>query len=326
MIPNTTGPSSRLIVLTASVAIFPFLVSLLLHNGGVPWGGSFYPRDNLTYELIGQTPLAHFTYHRFTLRPWANVSLHIGWTMVSIGVLYGLFVWCQFGTRERQRKTSTFMAVFVTVVTVMLFAFTACLCLYACVVLKYATDFGFSRFTALMRMKANFNMEDSETLCLRRMRVTSLSQTLSYLNKTQITLKCCGLNGYTDWTRNERDFVPDSCCRIYTPGCGRNFSMDNIYQRGCQGEIKEHIKKQYITQTKDEQIFYLSVSIAFFTSAILITFFSVKTWMKNNNTDNGYVLVSDGNSWAEGSVEKRVTFSDDAQDRFTIEIAINRKP
>ena len=136
MIPSTTGPSSRLTVLTASVAIFPFLVSLLLHNGGVPWGGSFYPRDNLTYELIGQTPLAHFTYHRFTLRPWANVSLHVGWTMVSIGVLYGLFLWCQFGTRERRKKISTFIAIFVTVVTVMLFVFTACLCVYACVVLS----------------------------------------------------------------------------------------------------------------------------------------------------------------------------------------------
>ena len=101
--------------------------------------------------------------------------------------------------------------------------------------------------------------------------------------------------------------------------------MENIYQRGCKGELKEHIKKQYITQTQDEQIFYLSVSIAFFTSAILITFFSVKSWMKNNNTDNGYVLVSDGNSWPEDSVEKRVTFSDDAHDRFFIEIAINRK-
>ena len=169
-------------------------------------------------------------------------------------------------------------------------------------------------------------MEDSEAIGLRRMRVTSFSETLSHWNKTQVTLKCCGLNVYTDWTRNERDIVPDSCCRIYKAGCGRNFSLENIYQRGCEGELEEHIKKQYITQTQDEQIFYLSVSIAFFTSAILITFFSVKTWMKNNNTDNGYVLVSDGKSWPEGSVEKRVTFSDDDHDRFVIEIAINRKP
>ena len=326
MIPSTTGPSSRRTVLTASVAIFPFLVSLLLQNGGIPWGGSFYPRDNLTYELIGQTPLAHFTHHRLTLRPYANISLQVGWAMVSIGVLYGLFVWCQFGARERRKKISTFMAIVVTVVTVMLFVFTACLCVYACVVLKYATDFSLSRFTVLMRMKANFNNQDSETLGLRRMRVTSFSETLSYWNETQITLKCCGLGGYSDWTSTKQDTVPDSCCRIYKPGCGGNFSMENIYQRGCEGKLKEHIKKQYITQTQDEQIFYLSVSVAFFTSAILITFFSVKTWMKNNNTDNGYVLVSDGNSWSEGSVEKRVTFSDDAQDRFTIEIAINRKP
>ena len=121
MSPATTEPSTRFIVLTASVAVFPFLVSLLLHNGGVPWGGSFYPEDFLTQDLIGQVPLTHFTCHRHALQPWARVSLHISWTMVSIGVLYALFIWCHFGTRKRQRKISTFMAVVVSVVTVGLF-------------------------------------------------------------------------------------------------------------------------------------------------------------------------------------------------------------
>ena len=167
------------------------------------------------------------------------------------------------------------MAVVVTSVTVFLFMYTACLCVYAYVVLKYATNFGFYRFPVLMRMKAKFNMQDSEPLGLRRMRLKFLSGTLSHWNKTQMTLKCCGLHGYVDWTIIERDVVPDSCCRIHTPGCGRNFSVENIHQRGCERELKEHLKKQYIAQAQHEQIVYLSVSITFFTSAILITFFSV---------------------------------------------------
>ena len=48
--------------------------------------------------------------------------------------------------------------------------------------------------------------------------------------------------------------------------------------------------------------------------------------MRNNDTENGYFLVNDGNSWSEDAVQKRVTFSDDIGDRFVIEIAINRKP
>ena len=57
---STSGSRSRRTVLTALAAVFPSLVSLLLQNG-VPLGGTFIPRDDLTHGLIGETPLAQFT-------------------------------------------------------------------------------------------------------------------------------------------------------------------------------------------------------------------------------------------------------------------------
>ena len=153
------------------------------------------------------------------------------------------------------------MAIVVPVVTVLLFVFLACLSLYTYLMQKHGTDFDFYRFPVVMRMKEQFNMQDSQTLRLRRMTVRSMSEMPRHWNKTQMTLKSCGLNSYADWARIEQDVVPDSCCKIYQTGCGRNFSPEDIFQIGCEGEITVHIKKQYIIQTQDEQIFYLLVSI-----------------------------------------------------------------
>ena len=242
MKPSTSGSKPRRTVLTALAAVFPSLVSLLIQNG-VPLGGAFHPRDDLTHELIynrliRETHLAQFTTDRFILEPWANISLHIGWTMVSMGVLYGLFVWCQFGTRERQRKISTFMAAIVPVVIAGLFLFTVCLSWYAFWMLRFAI--GFNLYEFYTSMKENFNLQSSNGPHLMGIRVKS--ETLSHWNKTQITLKCCGFHSYTDWTRIERDVVPDSCCKIHEPGCGKNFLLENIYQRGCERKLTEHIK------------------------------------------------------------------------------------
>ena len=296
---STSGQSSNFTILTALSAVFPSLVSLLLQNG-VPWGGTFQPGDDLTQNLIGETPLALFTSCRHALQPWAEISLPIGWTMLSIGVLYGLLVWCHFGTRERQQKISAFRSVVVPIVTIGLFVFTGCLCVYAHMMLKYAIGFDFYEFPVLMSMRDKFNLQPFNGLRLRE------DETATQWNKTQITLKCCGLDGYTDWTEIEQDIVPDSCCRIPKPGCGKNLSVENIYQRGCQEKLTQHIKRQYITQTQDEQIFYLIVSIVFFASANVIMFFSVMTCMRNK--ENSYYLVSD-----------------DAREKFVIEIAINHK-
>ena len=282
-------PSSKLTILISLTAVFPVLLSLLLQDGGVPWGGNFRPQDQVTFDMIGTQPLAYFANHRYTLQPWAELSLHIGWTMVSIGVLYGLFVWCQFGTRERQRKISTFMAVVVSVVTVLLFVFTTYLSVHSLMMLRNVPDFRLFHPS----YKENTFELFSRVWSLQKI----LTQNIWY--KVQIVFQCCGFYSYTDWTKIERDVVPDSCCRIYEAGCGRNFSMENIYGGGCEEKFTEHIKQQYIIQTQDEQIFYLLVSIVFSVAAILITFFSVKAWCsceKNNNRENDYLLVNNGDN------------------------------
>ena len=215
------------------------------------------------------------------------------------------------------------MAAIVPVVIAGLFLFTACLSWYTFWMLRFAIGYNLYESSFLMSMKENFNLQSSNRP--RMMGIRLNFNTLNHWNKTQVTLKCCGLNSYTDWTTIERDVVPDSCCKIHETGCGKNFLLENIYQRGCERKLTEHIKQQYIIQTRVEQIFYWVVSIVFLSSATLITFFSIKTCIRNNNIENGYLLVSDDKCWSDNSVEKHVTFSEDDQDKFVIEIAINRK-
>ena len=261
MEPNTTGPSCQLTVLTALAAVFPLLGSLLLREGVVPWGETYQPPEDMTRFLMKLRPLTFVVHHRYTLQPWVDVSLYIGWTLVFIGVLYGLFVWCHFGTRERRKKISTYMAVIVPLVTVGLFVITACL----------------FRFANAMLKKPGLYVGQNEVL--RRMKLNVENpKTLSVWNKPQIALKCCGLGGYTDWTGTKQGTVPDSCFRIYKPGCGRNFTLNNIYRTGCDVKLADHIEDQYYIQTRNQQNAFHTVSIVFLTWAILITFFSVMAW------------------------------------------------
>ena len=136
MEPNTTGPSCQLTVVTAIAAVFPLFGSLLLREGVVPWGETYKPPDDMTRFLMKLCPLATIAHRRYTLQPWVDVSPYIGWTMVFIGLLYGLFIWCHFDTRERRKKISTYMAVIVPLVTIGFFIITPCLFLFANVMLK----------------------------------------------------------------------------------------------------------------------------------------------------------------------------------------------
>lgn len=51
--------------------------------------------------------------------------------------------------------------------------------------------------------------------------------------------KCCGVNSYEDWQRTpftggNHSFVPDSCCKVVTKGCGNiSKGTSNIYTEGC---------------------------------------------------------------------------------------------
>ena len=115
------NPNTKLTVLTALPAVFPLLVLLLLQNG-VPWGGTFQPGDDLTHDLIGETPLALFGIQSLcTSTLGRNIATycldHSGPSSEScMACLFG----ANFGTgqRQSQRKITTFIAAFVAVVTV----------------------------------------------------------------------------------------------------------------------------------------------------------------------------------------------------------------
>ena len=74
-----------------------------------------------------------------------------------VGLLYGLFVSCGFGTRQSQQKISLFMPVAVPVVTEGFFLFTGCLSMFACMMLEYAPGFDLHEFPILMSMRVKFS-------------------------------------------------------------------------------------------------------------------------------------------------------------------------
>uniref|UniRef100_A0A6I8NTU3 Tetraspanin n=1 Tax=Ornithorhynchus anatinus TaxID=9258 RepID=A0A6I8NTU3_ORNAN len=55
------------------------------------------------------------------------------------------------------------------------------------------------------------------------------------VDSMQKDFKCCGAHNYTDWKSipNFNSSVPDSCCLNVTQGCGTDFELRNIYQKGC---------------------------------------------------------------------------------------------
>lgn len=54
-----------------------------------------------------------------------------------------------------------------------------------------------------------------------------------FWNSLQKKWSCCGLNGYTDWTKKLLT-IPDSCCQAYSLDCQTSFPFPtNIYTEGC---------------------------------------------------------------------------------------------
>ena len=245
---SNTGSSSQLTVLTALAAVFPFLGSLILREGVVPWEEIHQPPEDMTRFLGKLRPLTSVAHRQYSLQPWVDVLLHVAVVVVSIGILYGLLVWCHFGTRQMRKKISSFMTVAVPVVTVGLFLFTADLFRSANVMLEKP---GFYVFQLLMSRRAHLNAEDPKIL--------------SVWDKSQISLKCCGFGDYTDWRGDKPHLVavPDSCCRVHKPGCGKNFTLESIYRTGCDEKLSKYIDHQYFIQTQNQQNAYQNVSIVF---------------------------------------------------------------
>merc|ERR1711997_106495 len=63
----------------------------------------------------------------------------------------------------------------------------------------------------------------------------------------QENFKCCGVSNYTDWKDNKNMTslnVPDSCCKIEAPGCGKGQQSNpsDIYTDGCVDSFKTQLE------------------------------------------------------------------------------------
>ncbi|XP_061529959.1 CD63 antigen [Phycodurus eques] len=67
------------------------------------------------------------------------------------------------------------------------------------------------------------------------------------VDKLQEDLKCCGINGSSDWLnfRPDGNSVPDSCCLNVSPNCGIGAMTDSakVHQEGCRDALEELLKK-----------------------------------------------------------------------------------
>jgi len=63
--------------------------------------------------------------------------------------------------------------------------------------------------------------------------------------------RCCGCSSYNDWmasdwyrtvVANETRYVPDSCCKTLTPGCGLRVNPNNIYYAGCLVHMEDEFR------------------------------------------------------------------------------------
>ncbi|XP_028437912.1 CD63 antigen [Perca flavescens] len=70
------------------------------------------------------------------------------------------------------------------------------------------------------------------------------------LDKLQEDLKCCGVNGSSDWTDfgADKNSVPDSCCVKVATGCGKGTMKDaaKVYQKGCHDAVVTFLKKNLL--------------------------------------------------------------------------------
>ncbi|XP_031146105.1 CD63 antigen [Sander lucioperca] len=69
-------------------------------------------------------------------------------------------------------------------------------------------------------------------------------------DKLQEDLKCCGVNGSSDWRdfRSDEKSVPDSCCVKVTLNCGVGTMTDaaKVHQEGCHDAVVAYLKKNIL--------------------------------------------------------------------------------
>ena len=79
---------------------------------------------------------------------------------------------------------------------------------------------------------------------LSKINGTSSYRTDTILDYIQQKIKCCGVEGPSDWQTNSnfgKETVPDSCCKVETSNCGKNYRPDDIFHDGCLADIWDKI-------------------------------------------------------------------------------------
>ena len=84
---------------------------------------------------------------------------------------------------------------------------------------------------------------------IKKNMLAKINSTHSYSSDTildyiQHKLKCCGVEGPSDWKRNSNfgnESVPDSCCEVETSSCGKNYRPNDMFHDGCLTNIMNKI-------------------------------------------------------------------------------------
>ena len=102
---------------------------------------------------------------------------------------------------------------------------------------------------ALFVMKSHIIDLVTDSLLLAQSRYTIDNTSVKMWNTLQHSLKCCGVETYSEWFHYLRNSsVPDSCCTLYSVGCGRDaVRADNFYLLGCVSAISNWTHKHIIT-------------------------------------------------------------------------------
>ena len=98
-------------------------------------------------------------------------------------------------------------------------------------------------------------------------------------NTLQSRYECCGIHNYTDWYTVLHNTVPDTCCKVCNPGCGKNVSVPvKFYPNGCLNYTITFINDQVLLQTITHQTICLFIIVFSFCSGLLITYLSIKEY------------------------------------------------
>lgn len=140
---------------------------------------------------------------------------------------------------------------------------------------------GIALFSMTDHSENRFEMEVDLIESIFQYNVKNNKDNAALLDMTHRKLKCCGFDDYLDWfvtPNGERTDVPDSCCLIPKPRCGKNASKQEgiekkLFPRGCFQVI--------INELDRIRLIYLSI-VFIILSVPLVVFFrnNVHSWME----------------------------------------------